>query len=140
MRFFADENFPPGAAAHLHLEASRKEHEVIHLLDQFPPGTPDTTWIRQVATWTPPPAILSGDGRILSNRAEVELLRHCNLSFFLFEKGWLRLPIHEWQWKALRIFPSILQTAASLREPTIFRVPVSSLRIQRVSKTAEFRG
>ena len=66
MIFFTDECFM--YKANTLLEAFDRENQIRPLLDHFPKGTPDTEWIAAISKWTPKPAVICGDARILRYR------------------------------------------------------------------------
>lgn len=136
MRFFFDRNIPAALARMLnHYD---RDHEVVYLDERFDPQTPDTRWLADVAKWDPVPVVVSGDGRILQNEAEMQVLAGLPLTVFIFAPAWTNLPWREWAWKAVRIWPSVIDAASPLR-PTIYRIPVKSQKIERIGYTADLR-
>ncbi|MBL8885777.1 MAG: hypothetical protein JNK16_03880 [Phycisphaerales bacterium] len=113
-----------------------REHTVVFHDDKFEKTTPDTEWLPAVASWDPVPAIISGDGRILRNPSELQVLRGLPLTFFLFADAWAGLPWRERAWKAVKVWPEIV-SAADTRRPTIFRIPISAIKVDRVCLTSE---
>jgi hypothetical protein len=93
-------------------------------------------WLTEAARWPEPTAIVSGDGRILSNEAEAQVLAALPLTFFHFVPAWLGIPWSEMAWKAVRIWPEIVRNAQP-RKPTIYRVPVSALKLDVYCLTEE---
>jgi len=127
MHFFIDRNVPVALARMLsHYD---RAHTVIYHDDRFEKSTPDTEWLPAVARWDPVPAVISGDGRILRNPAELQVLRSLPLTFFLFADGWAGMPWRDRAWKAIKVWPEIV-AAASPRRPSIFRVPVSAAKVE----------
>ncbi len=53
--------------------------------------------------------VISGDGRILKNKAERSALRDAKLSFFCLSKQWMNLPKYEFAWKFVKVWPDILE-------------------------------
>jgi hypothetical protein len=105
MQFFIDRNLPIALARMLgHYD---RAHTVVFHDDRFEKTTPDTEWLSAVARWDPLPAIVSGDGRILRNPAELQVLRDLPLTFFLFTRSWFDLKWSEFAWKAVKVWPLI---------------------------------
>lgn len=133
MKFFMDRNLPQQLARLI--EAFDRTCEVRHLDDEFADTTPDTEWIGALSQRTPKPAVICGDGRILSNPAEMQALRGADLTFFHMAKGWVNLQWEEQAWKMIRVWPNIVADA-SPRRPTIFRVTIRE-KVERICYTDE---
>ncbi len=132
--FFFDRNLPVALArmlGHYPIGAT-----ITYLDDRFERTAPDSEWLLAIAEWDPIPVVMSGDGRILRNPAEAQVLRGLPISFFLFASGWFKLPWREFAWKAVKIWPEVVAAAAP-RQPTVFRIPVSAQRIETVGLTKE---
>ncbi len=134
MTFLADENVTIHAVRVL--DAFDLKNEVRHLTQMFDPGVPDTEWIRAVAEWDELPVILSGDGRILRNRAERAVLRSSNLTFVYLAKGWMNTPWNNYAWKIVRAWPGVVRETVRVRRPSIFELAVSSLKLKLIEETA----
>lgn len=134
MRFFCDRNIPPQLARML--DCYDRKHSVVHHDEWFEKTTPDTEWLSDIASRDPIPVVVSGDGRILRNEAELEVLKGLNLTFFVLASGWTNIPWREQAWKAVKIWPEIVSNA-SPRRPTIFRVPVRAEKIELLSLTSQ---
>jgi hypothetical protein len=134
MHFFIDRNVPVALARMLgHYD---RAHTIIYHDDRFEKTTPDTVWLPSVAGWDPVPVVLSGDGRILRNPAELQVLRGLPITFFLFAGGWSDLAWPEFAWKAVKVWPEVV-AAASPRRPSIFRIPVSTTKVELECLTSE---
>jgi hypothetical protein len=73
-------------------------HTVRHHDDdpRFGTTTTDAEWLRALGgDGEPRWVILSGDGRILRNRAERRVLREVNFTFFCMTRTWTHMPFHE---------------------------------------------
>lgn len=84
MIFFTDECFM--YKANKLVEAFDRENEIRPLLDHFPAGTPDVEWIPAIAAWDPKPVVVCGDGRILKNKVERQVLKDAGLDLYLFSE------------------------------------------------------
>ncbi|MCC6971462.1 MAG: hypothetical protein IT434_14705 [Phycisphaerales bacterium] len=134
MDFFIDRNVPERLARML--DCYDRENTVVYLDDKFDKTTPDTEWLREISKWSPIPAVISGDGRILKNPAELQVLRDSPLSFFLFAASWSDLPWSERAWKTVKVWPHIV-LASTPRKPSIFEIPVSASKVELVCTTSE---
>lgn len=85
MRFVTDENFPIDATALL--KAFDKENDISSLLDHCGRGTADLVWIPLMGAMNPRPVIVSGDGRILTNRVERAALKDSQLTYIYLGSG-----------------------------------------------------
>lgn len=135
MIFFADENFMERGVRLL--EAFEQVHEVRHLLNYFPRGTPDTEWMAQIAGWDERPTILGGDGRILRNKVEAAVIAECDLMFVYLAPGWTNIKWHDFAWKIIKVWPAIVRNVESASRPTVFEVAVGDGKIRRVGLTRE---
>ena len=134
MHFFIDRNVPIALARMLgHYDLT---HTVVYHDDLFERTTPDTEWLQIIAERDPVPVVVSGDGRILRNPAELQVLRGLPITFFLFVGAWLNLKWPEFAWKAIKIWPEVV-AAASPRRPSVFRIPVSASKVELESLTSE---
>lgn len=134
MHFFIDRNVPAQLARMLgHYD---RLHTVIYHDDRFERTTPDTVWLDAIAKWDPVPVVVSGDGRILKNPAELQVLRDLPLTFFLFAPAWLRLPWRDYAWKAIKVWPEVVAAAAPPR-PSVYRIPVSAPKVEFQSYTRD---
>lgn len=134
MHFFIDRNVPERLARMLGFY--EPEHTVVYHDDRFERTTPDSDWLVQIARWDPVPVVISGDGRILRNPAELQLLRDLPLTFFVFAGAWFDLKWREFAWKAIKVWPEIVAAAAAPR-PSVFRIPVSAGKVEFVAFTRD---
>jgi hypothetical protein len=105
---------------------------------RFDRETPDTEWLRALGgDGDPCWVVLSGDGRILTNRVERQVLREVNLTFFCMTKTWTHMLIHEYVWKFLKVWPHIVADArASIGTPALFEVGGGrALKVRRIGRT-----
>ncbi|GIK19268.1 MAG: hypothetical protein DYG93_05935 [Leptolyngbya sp. PLA2] len=132
MHFFIDRNVPEQLARMLGYYD--RNHTVIYHDDRFEKTTADTEWLKLIAGWDPVPVVISGDGRILKNPAELQVLRDLPLTFFLFAGAWFNLRWSEFAWKAIKVWPEVVSAAAPPR-PSIYRIPVSAQKVEFMAFT-----
>jgi hypothetical protein len=95
--------------------------------------TPDEEWIRALAGDREPVwVVVSGDGRILKNKAQRAVLVEAGLPFFCLVKPWPNLELYEYAWKFAKVWPGILACARA-GKGHIFEVHGgSSLKVEPV--------
>ncbi len=120
MIFLADENFPRRAA--YMLDQFDSKHEVRAFLDYFEKGTRDTDWMPVVASWNGDPVTIGGDGRILRNKVEKQMLKDCGLMFVLLAPRWTHLKWEEFAYKIVQTWPKIIRNVEQARYPMLFEV------------------
>jgi len=135
VRFFADANIPPKAVKLLNVFDPKHEGEA--LTSSFDQGTADPDWMRDIAKRNPKPFVLCGDGRILTNEVERQVLRDCDLMFVCLTRGWTNLPWNTFAWKIIKVWPVIVSTVGKARRPSIFRVCVQTLKVERTGLVAD---
>jgi hypothetical protein len=131
MRFFFDRNMPPQLARMV--DALEREHTArFHDDDpRFTPTTTDIEWIRALGSDDPPWVIISGDGMILKNKAELAALKEAKLTFFCLSKQWRHMKIYEQAWKFIKVWPDIVENAKG-STPRIFEVSGGAgLKVER---------
>lgn len=126
MSFFFDRNMSPYLARMVSIYA--REHTVVHHDEdgRFTPTTRDVEWITALSADVPPWVVLSGDGRILKNRAERAALEEAKLTFFCMAKVWTHMSIHEYAWRFIKIWPEIVE-ASKVSSPRVFEVAASKV-------------
>ena len=134
MIFFIDENIPIRASQILGI--FELKHQVRACTDWFEPGTSDSEWIREVISWdkNETPTVISGDGRILKNEVEKQILKECNLMFVYMSPGWTHLEWPDYAWKIVKAWPHIIKNVEQARFPMIFQVSVGNLQIQTIGR------
>jgi hypothetical protein len=115
--FFTDENFIHKAAQML--KAFDDRHEVRPFMDCFARATPDEVWIPQVGAWDPKPVIVGGDGRILTNRVQRQLLRESGCIYVHLASGWTNTPWETYAWKLIKYWPVVLKRTIAARHQTV---------------------
>jgi hypothetical protein len=111
MRFFFDRCMSIRIARMIN--AYESEHTIRHHDEdsRFSPTTKDEEWISALARDDPPWVALSGDGRILTNKVMRAQLQRVGLRFFYMAPPWMKMKLHEYAWKFVRIWPEIVNTA-----------------------------
>jgi hypothetical protein len=135
MNFFFDRCMPHRLARMV--DAYETDHTVRHHDDdpRFKESTTDVEWLTALAADDPRWIIVSGDGRILKNRAERAALEEANLSCVCLTKAWMNMAIHEFAWKFLRVWPEIAENA-KVGVPSIFEVAGGrALKVTLISRT-----
>lgn len=130
MRFFLDRNMSPFLAKMV--DIYEREHSVRHHDEdeRFHERTTDIEWIGALAKDDPPWTVISGDGRILKNKAEKKALIEANLTFFCMAKSWTQMPKHEYVWMFIKVWPEILESA-KVTSPKIFSVSLNKVELYR---------
>jgi hypothetical protein len=102
--------------------------------DRFNPKATDAEWMTVLGKDGPPPwIVVSGDGRILRNKAERKVLGETSLPFFCLDKGWPNTPIYEYAWKFMKVWPKIVERPGR-GKGRIFRVLAgSSLAVEELA-------
>ena len=134
MIFFTDENISTNAA-HM-LDIFDRENQIRACLDYFRAGISDTEWMRGIASWNELCSVIAlcGDGRIIKNEVEKQVLKECGLTFVLLAPGWLHLQWDTYAWKIIRIWPEIVKNIKEARYPMLFDVPVNNLKIRAIGR------
>ncbi len=123
MRFFFDRSMSKYLAQAI--DKIDRENDIKHHDDdpRFGIRTPDVEWIKTLSTDDPPWIILSGDGSILTNNAELAALREAKLTFFCMSKRLTYMDICEYAWRLIKVWPIIVENSKrSLLRPQIFEV------------------
>lgn len=126
MTFFTDENFIYKANALL--EAFDQTHSIRPLIDHFDRGTPDVEWIKQIATWTPKPFVITGDSHIRTRPQERRALQESGLTFFCLARGWTNTAWNEYAWRLIKLWPDIVSEAERSTRPSVFEVTFKKVR------------
>ncbi len=88
MKFFFDRNMSVYLTRMI--GALERDHTIRHHDEdpRFETTTADTEWISVLGKDRPTWVVISGDGRILRNKAERAALREAKLTFFCLSKQW----------------------------------------------------
>jgi hypothetical protein len=134
LKFFVDRNIAPRIARIL--DQCDQDHEVRHHDDYFARTAPDVEWIGELGRqrgW----CVIGGDARILRNPAEMQALRDAELTFFVLKSAWMSYSFIDQAWRLVKIWPEIVSNATRVREATIFEVPGSASKVERLRLTRE---
>jgi len=128
--FFTDENISKRAA--YMLDSFERQHQVRAYLDYFDRGVPDTDWIPVVASWNENDTTVAicGDGRILKNKVEKQVLKEYNLMFVYLAPGWTNIEWSVFGWKIVKVWPNIVKNVEQASYAMVFEVAVGNLKIQ----------
>lgn len=112
MRIFFDRSAPIRIAMMVRAIDGDNFQIVHHDEDKrFNEKTTDTAWMTALATDGDPKwIVISGDGRILKNKAERAVLDGTALRFVVLDKQWPALGIYEYSWKFMKVWPKIIET------------------------------
>lgn len=135
MKFFLDANISERLARIL--EIFDLENQIRALSTEFPSNTTDVEWLGKLTSEPDKPAVVCGDGRILRNRAESQVLRESGLTMIVLAPGWMTQPWEQQAWRMLKIWPRIVENASKIRRPTIFKVLVSGDKVEFLFFTSE---
>lgn len=109
------------------------QHQIVHHDDddRFNPNTTDIEWITALKSDRNPWIIISGDGRILKNKAEKAVLHESGFTFFCLSKQWPSMPLREeCVWKFFRVWPDIVKKADITRQRIFEVFGGSSLKVE----------
>ncbi|HEX4124504.1 MAG TPA: hypothetical protein VHY37_07235 [Tepidisphaeraceae bacterium] len=128
MIFFTDESFMYHANALV--EAFDRKNEIRPMQDHFPRGTPDIEWISAVSNWTPKPTVICGDGRVLKNKVERQVLKEAGLTFICLRAAGPTCLGRNSPGKIIYAWPAICVCATAIR-PTVFEVSVKTMKVEK---------
>jgi len=140
LSFIADENFSTRLVEILRIFSGPGAGISITSVEaEFGKGTRDEDWLLRLSERTPRPAVLGGDGRILSNPARLEALKVARVHFFLFAKGYTNLEWREQVIKTLTLWGKICKLADKHRDPTLFNVKTGkSMNVDILGPLADY--
>ena len=82
--------------------------------------------------------VISQDEAILKNKAERHVLREAKLTFFFLTKSWKTMALREKAAKFIQVWERIINSAETVRSPTVFRVFTGrSLKIEKIGLARE---
>ena len=114
MRFFFNRNMSPYLARAV--DALDRDNSILHHDDdpRFNKKTTDIEWLTALSKDDPRWIVLSGDVTILRNKAEQLALKESKLTYFCLTKRWAHMPIWEYAWRFIRIWPRSRRGRAEL--------------------------
>ena len=135
--FFTDENISSRAVRLLDIAFPACTFDLHR--DHFDQGTADTVWMPKVAAMQPKPTILCGDGRILSNDAELATLKSCELMCVFLAAQWMTsTPWPDFAWKLIKAWTGVVEQVEKARAPTVFKLGAGrALKCEKVSLVSQ---
>src|SRR5947208_1955029 len=134
MKFFFDRSIPI-ALARMVRAIDGANLEIVHHDEdpRFNPKTTDIEWLQAIrGDGDPPWIIVSGDGAILKNKVERQVLDEVGLPYFCLDGAWPKKEIYEYAWKFMKVWPKIVATAKNSKG-RIFKISAgSSLKIEKL--------
>ncbi|UOV02881.1 hypothetical protein [Pseudoxanthomonas mexicana] len=121
MKAQIDENLSPALARALHCLAEADDHEVIHVTQIAPRGTPDVDLFALVAASKVQVHITQDHHHRRS--IERDAIASAGLIVFVLDKGWATQPEFEKAARLIQWWPRIVEHAESMSPPAVFRVP-----------------
>jgi hypothetical protein len=118
--FLTDENFPEDGARLV--QAFDKSNVIIPFLEKFQRGEKDIDWIPKAGLWNPRPIIVSGDGRILTNKVERAALKGSECTYVYLRSGWNEIQWETFAVKIIRVWPKITNAASAARQGSLIEV------------------
>lgn len=127
MNVFFDQNLSPVLASTLDGFVRHREHQACHISDC--PGLPngrrstDLEWIDFLRSDPEFWIFLTGDKRLMKNRAERAALRSAGLHGFILAPAFQKIPVHQqastliWKW------PEIEQIVQLTAAPAMYEIP-----------------
>ena len=93
----------------------------------------------KVAAMQPKPTILCGDGRILSNDAELATLKSCELMCVFLAAQWMTsTPWPDFAWKLIKAWTGVVEQVEKARAPTVFTLGAGrALKCEKVSLVSQ---
>jgi hypothetical protein len=121
--FFTDENFPH--PANDLLRAFDRQNQIVAFLEKFKKGTPDIEWLPEVGNWPEKPAIVCGDGRILTNAVERSALRKTDCTFIYLSSGWTNTPWNLLCLRLIKYWPDVTILAKKTTRQAILELTIN---------------
>ena len=99
----------------------------------------DTEILRTLSADRPPWIVVSHNAEMLSNKVERVAIAEAGLTVFYLREAWGYMPMHEQAWKFIKVWPRIIECAL-VKQPTVFEIPVKSLKPRVLGFAADFRS
>lgn len=121
MKVQIDENLSKALARALNCLAEADDHQVIHVLELVPKGTPDVDLFAAVAKAKVQVHITQDHH--YRRQIERDAIASAGLIVFVLDKGWASQPEFEKAARLIQWWPRIVEQAESMLPPAVFRVP-----------------
>ena len=122
MKFFFDNCVSSNLTAAMR-QLNDPVHEIVHLVDRFPPDALDVDWLPKLA----PEAdlvLISADPGIVSDRKEREIWRATGLTSFFLSRGYSEQPIWTQVIEVVTWWPEIVRTAKGATRGSGYLLPL----------------
>lgn len=119
MIVFGDEGIPEAACRMLN--AFERVHEVRHLLDEFPRGTPDTEWVQGLANRDEAVAILTRDAAMLRRSGERAAIKRSGTHVVMLAAAFGRLRRDDLLIALVTGWRPLMEQLERLNRPTVIR-------------------
>ena len=100
----------------------------------------DVDIVREIASDTPKPVLVTADEAMQTNTPERAALSASGLTIVFLKGGWHQLDFHVQAVKLLRIWPEIVKQVSRCREPTAFQISPLARKVDRLCRTADLSG
>lgn len=121
MKAQIDENLSPALAKALHALAEPDDHEVIHVTELVPRGTPDVELFAAVAKAKIQIHITQDHHH--RRPIERDAIASAGLIVFVLDRGWSTQPHFEKAARLIQWWPRIVEQAEGISPPAVLRVP-----------------
>ncbi len=95
--------------------------------------------MEEIASWNDneTTVVVCGDGRILKNKVEKQVLKESNLMFVYLARGWTTLEWPVFAWKIVKVWPDIVRNVEQAHYSMLFEVAVGGLKVQSISRISD---
>ncbi len=114
--------------------------QIDHHDDHFDQNTPDTEWIQHVSLWRPIPAVLCGDGKILTRKHELAVLKGSGLTFIHLAKHWTTVSWEGFAWRIIKVWPEIVKAVIAEQKPRVLTVKYKNLKVEPGPYIPDLKG
>ena len=121
MKAQIDENLSPALARALHCLAEADDHEIIHVTQLVPRGTPDIELF--AAAEKAKVQIHITQDHHYRRPIERGAIASAGLIVFVLDRGWASQPEFEKAARLIQWWPRIVEHAEAMSPPAVFRVP-----------------
>jgi hypothetical protein len=124
MRFLFDENFAPRLVRSLNCLIESEGDTARALVDKFPAGTPDETYLKELSEegdWV----VLTQDMGIVLSPPLVAAWRSAGLIVVIFKSGWNSLTFWDKAWKITKFWPELRKCVQVARPGSVVAMTVN---------------